>query len=148
VLVFGQQIEDVVQLTWNDVNVTEELVTIRLGSIDIALTDPLDGPGRQLATRPGFDMTAAHPCSPWVFRGYSPGHHIHPATLRNRLSDIFSTRAARLGTLHEQAKLAPVAVIAEALGYSPATIERHAAASAATYARYVAAAREQRNSAS
>ena len=29
VLVFGQHIEDVVQLTWDDVNVTEELVTVR-----------------------------------------------------------------------------------------------------------------------
>ena len=35
----------------------------------------------------------------------------------------------------------------EAPGYSPATIERHAIASAATYAQYVAAANEQRNSA-
>jgi integrase len=148
VLVFGQQIEDVVQLTWDDVNVTEELVTIRLGSIDIALTDPLDGPWRQLARRPGHDMTAAHPRSRWVFRGYSPGRHIHPATIRNRLSDIFSARAARLGTLHELAKLAPVAVIAETLGYSPTTIERQAVGSAVTYAQYVAAAREQRNSGS
>ena len=127
-------------------NVTEELVTIRLGSIDIALTGPLDGPWRQLAARPGYDMTAAHPNSRWVFRGYSPGRHIHPASLRIRLSGIFSTRAARLGTLHELTKLAPVAVIAEALGYSPATIERHAIGSAATYAQYIAAAREQRSS--
>jgi hypothetical protein len=93
-------------------------------------------------------MTAAHPRSRWVFRGYSPGRHIDPASLRDRLSAIFSTRAARLGTLHELTKLAPVAVIAEALGYSPVTIERHAIGSAATYAQYVAAAREQRNSAS
>lgn len=146
VLVFGQQIGDVVQLTWDDVNVTEELVTIRLGSIDIALTGPLDEPWRQLAARPGYDMTAAHPDSRWVFRGYSPGRHIHPASLRTRLSGIFSTRAARLGTLHELTKLAPVTVIAEALGYSPATIERHAIGSAATYAQSVAAAREQRSS--
>ena len=30
------------QLTWDDVIVTEELVTIRLGSVDIALGHPLD----------------------------------------------------------------------------------------------------------
>jgi hypothetical protein len=93
-------------------------------------------------------MTAAHPRSRWVFRGYSPGRHLEPGTIRNRLSDIFSTRAARLGTLHELTKLAPVAVIAETLGYSPTTIERHAVGSAVTYAQYVAAAREQRNSGS
>jgi len=142
VLVFGQQIEDVVQLTWNDVNVTEELVTIRLGSIDIALTDPLDGPWRQLATRPGFDMTAAHPCSPWVFRGYSPGHPQKPAKRHLQHPCSAPRHAARTG------KAGSGGGHREALGYSPATIERHAAASAATYARYVAAAREQRNSAS
>ena len=36
-------------------------------------------------------------------------------------------------------KLAPAAIIAEALGYSPATIERHAKASGAEYDQYVAA---------
>jgi hypothetical protein len=75
----------------------------------------------------------------WVFRGSSPGHHLRASTLRHRLRELFSTRAARLGSLHELTKLAPVAIIAEALGYHPATIERHAIGSAATYARYVTA---------
>ena len=55
---------------------------------------------------------------------------------------MFSTRAARLGTLHELTKLAPTAIIAEVLGYALATIERHAVASAATYSQYIAARRE------
>ena len=79
--------------------------------------------------------------SNWVFRGYSPGRHIDASHLRNRLRQVFSTRAARLGTLHELTKLAPIAILAEALGYHPATIERHAVDSAAAYSRYVAAVR-------
>lgn len=59
-----------------------------------------------------------------------------------RPNGVFSTRAARLGTLHELTKLAPVAIIAEAFGYSPATIERHATDSATAYAAYIAAVRE------
>jgi hypothetical protein len=141
----AQQIEDVVRLTRDEVNISEELVTIRLGSISIALADPLDRPWRQLAARPGNDKTAAHPNSRWVFRGYSPGRRIHPASLRTRLSETFSTRAARLGTLHELTRLPPIAVIAEAPGCSPATIERHAIGSAATYAQHIAAAHEQQN---
>ncbi|EQM32308.1 hypothetical protein M2405_001720 [Rhodococcus erythropolis] len=62
---------------------------------------------------------------------------VNSGHLRNRLQSTFSTRAARLGNLHELTKLAPVAILADTLGYSPATIERHAAASAATYAQYV-----------
>ena len=83
--------------------------------------------------------TATHPNSDWVFRGYSPGRHIDAGHLRARLRDVFSTRAARLGTLHELTKTTPVAILAEALGYHPATIERHTIDSAAAYSRYVAA---------
>ncbi|WP_349632353.1 Fis family transcriptional regulator [Gordonia sp. L191] len=138
VLVFGQQIDRVVKLTWNDVIVSDELVTVTLGGIAIALPAPLDEPFRYLAGERDLANTAAHPATNWVFRGYLPGQHIDPSHLRNRLRSTFSTRAARLGTLHELTKLAPVAILADTLGYSPATIERHAVASAATYAQYVA----------
>lgn len=116
-------------------------MTIRLGKTEFALPSPLDEPMRQLAAAPGHDLTAAHPNSNWVFRGHSPGRHIHGASLRARLKTLFATRAARLGTLHELTKLGPVPIIANALGYHPATIERHATDSAAGYARYVAAVR-------
>lgn len=141
ILVFGQQAENIARLTWNDVTVTEDLVAIQLGTIQIALPDPLDLPWRELAENPGHNLTASHPSTNWVFPGTSPGRHINPGHLTARLGRIFSTRAARLGTLHELTKLAPVAIIAETLGYSPATIERHATDSAAAYAQYIAAAR-------
>jgi integrase len=139
VLVFAQQIQDIVRLTWDDVTITDELVTVRLGELPIELPPPLDQPWRQLAEQPGHDLTAAHPHSNWVFRGSSPGQPISADNLRNRLRGLFSARAARLGTLHELTKLTPVAITAEALGYHPTTIERHAIASATTYAQYVAA---------
>jgi hypothetical protein len=43
VLVFGQQVEDVVGLTWDDVKVSGDLVTVRVGQIDIVLPDPEPG---------------------------------------------------------------------------------------------------------
>ena len=36
--------------------------------------------------------------------------HIHSGDLTTRLNKLFSTRAARLGALHELTKLAPVAI--------------------------------------
>jgi hypothetical protein len=137
ILVFGQQVSDIVQLTWDNVTVTEELVTITFGSVEIALTPPLDEPWRELAATPTHHQTAAHPNSKWVFRGGLPGQHLQASTLTEQLSASFSSRAARLGTLHELTKLAPVAIIAEALGYSPATIHRHAIDSSANYAQYI-----------
>lgn len=144
VLVFGQQIDSVVRLTWDAVSVTDELVTITLGTSEIALPAPLDGPLRELAADRGGHQTAAHPDTNWIFRGYNPGRHIHPGHLRTRLRREFSARAARLGTLHQLTKATPVPIIAEALGYSPKTIERHAVTSATTYSQYIAAARDVR----
>jgi integrase len=142
VLVFGQQIQDVVGLTWDHVQVTDELITVQVGRLEIALPPPLDEPWRQLAANPGHGLTAAHPFSNWVFRGTPPGRHLDPGHLRRRLQEVFRSRAARLGTLHELTKLAPIAVLAEALDYSPGTLERHAVDSANGYARYVASVRE------
>ncbi|MDE8670907.1 hypothetical protein PY310_20255 [Pseudarthrobacter sp. H3Y2-7] len=107
ILVFGQQAEKISRLSWDDVTITEELVTIQLGTTRIALPDPLGEPWRELAVNPGHDLTAAHPNTAWVFRGASPGRHIHPGHVTTRFSKLFSTRAARLGTLHELTKLAP-----------------------------------------
>jgi hypothetical protein len=94
------------------------------------------GPTPREAGRPS--NTAAQPNSNWVFPGFGPGRHINAASLRERLHRLFSPQAARLGTLHELTKLAPIAIIADALGYSTKTIERHARGAATTYAEYVA----------
>lgn len=56
---------------------TDDLVTITLGGFATELRESLDAPWRSLAANPGNNLTAAHPNSPWVFRGYSPGQHIH-----------------------------------------------------------------------
>ncbi len=91
---------------------TKENLTITLGTVEIALTPPLDEPSRELAATPTHHQTAAHPNSNWVFRGGAPGKHLRSSSLTERLSTAFSSRAARLGTLHELTKVAPVAIIA------------------------------------
>lgn len=72
-LVFGQPLERLITLTWDDLTLADTLVTIRLGgTADIELHPPLDEPFRQLAAEPQNHQTAAHPNSNWVFPGYSP----------------------------------------------------------------------------
>ncbi|MFH5877246.1 hypothetical protein [Arthrobacter sp. NA-172] len=39
ILVFGQQVENIARLTWDDVTITDELVIIHLGTIQI-VPDP------------------------------------------------------------------------------------------------------------
>lgn len=58
ILVFGQQAEHIARLTWDDVTIIEEMATIQLGTIQIALPGPLAEPWRELAAKPGHDRTA------------------------------------------------------------------------------------------
>jgi len=54
-------------------------------------------------------QTAAHPDSPWVFRGYRPGTHLTPTHLRTRLRPVLAALEARLGTINELTQTTRVA---------------------------------------
>ncbi|MEE6163401.1 MULTISPECIES: hypothetical protein [unclassified Mycolicibacterium] len=138
IIVFAQRAEDIAALTWDKVTITAESVTVDLAGIPIEMPAPLDEPIRMLAAANHNGQTAAHPHSPWVFRGYRPGKHVTPVHLRNRLRPVLAALEARLGTLNQLTQNTPIAILAETLGYHPQTLEAHARASASTYARYVA----------
>jgi hypothetical protein len=71
VLVFAQQIEKVARLPWDDVIVTDELVTVRLADLEIALQIHSTVPGESSPTI--LETTKPpHTQHNWVFRGYSP----------------------------------------------------------------------------
>lgn len=137
VLVFAQPIARIVLLRWDDVTITSDTVTVNIGGMPIQFDDPLDTPMRELAANPGQTNTAAHRDLQWVFRGGMPGGHLDPMHLRQELRPLFSSLAARLGTLTELSRQAPTAILADALGYRPETLEKHATVSGADYGRYV-----------
>lgn len=96
VLVFAQPIADVVRLRRENVTVTDELVTVRPAALDIALPPPLDQPLRDLLADPGHARTAAHPDSPWLFRGGSrPAPHRQPPPPAARPDLLRASHAAR-----------------------------------------------------
>lgn len=125
-------------LEWDAVTLGPETVTLNLAGTPILLPDPLDRPVRALASLPHGPRTAAHAGSRWIFTGAMPGTHLTAGHLRNRLRPMFSSLAARLGTLTEISRDSPIAILAETLGYQPATLERHATMAAADYGAYVA----------
>ncbi|MBU8868500.1 hypothetical protein [Paenarthrobacter aromaticivorans] len=59
------------RLIWDGVIVSDDLVTIQLGKIQIALPDPVAQPWRELAANPGHELTAHTPRQV----GYSAEHH-------------------------------------------------------------------------
>lgn len=99
--------------------ITADAVTVALADVPIELPPPLDEPVRTLAASNYNNQTAAHPNSPWVFRGYRPGMHVTPTHLRNHLRPVLAALEARLGTLNELTQTTPIAILAETLGYSP-----------------------------
>jgi integrase len=137
-IVFAQRAEDIAALTWKQITISADKVTIDLAGLPIELPPLLDEPVRALAASNYNNQTAAHPNSPWVFRGRRPGMHVTPTHLRNHLRPVLAALEARLGTLNQLTQTTPIAILAETLGYSPQTLEAHARASASTYARYVA----------
>ena len=136
VVVFGQTIERVVNLTWDDIHINDT-VSITLAGVPITLEPPLEQLVLDVAARPSGPLTAGHPSLKWVFPGGRPGSHTTASHMRHRLSPLFSTLAARLGSLSDLASTAPVAILAETLGYNAATLEKHALAAAVDYQRYV-----------
>lgn len=126
VIVFAQRAEDVAALTWKQITISAETVIIDLAGTPINLPPPLDEPVRAPAASNYNNQTAAHPKSPWVFRGHRPGMHITPTHLRDRLRPVLAALEARLGTLNELTQTTPIAILAETLGYSPQTLEAHA----------------------
>jgi hypothetical protein len=91
VLVFGQQIEDVVQMTWDQANLIDEPITLAIGDYPIELPPPLDEPLRQLHTNPAAAQTAAHAANRWIFIGVSPGQHLTAAHLRAKIKGLIAT---------------------------------------------------------
>ena len=79
-----------------------------------------------LSCRPNLN-TAANPTSPWLFPARSAGSHLRPSTLRAKVMEIgIDLLAARNAALRHLVLDCPPPVVADTLGYSYQTIDRHA----------------------
>ena len=131
VIDFGQQIEKVAELTWDDVTVTDAIVTVRLGGTEIAIQSPSTGPGASWQPAPETIRPPRTRRATGCSAATRPAGMCPPTT--SAISCATSSAHGQPGSelCTSSPKLAPIAIIAEMLGYSPATIERHAIASAA-----------------
>lgn len=143
VLVFGQPMERVVALTWDDLTITKDAVTLQLGTGEaLKIPSPLDNCFRALRAHAKVTLTATHREDRWLFPGRQPGQHLSAGYLSSRLRSQMALRAARLGSLQEMSRMAPPALLAELLGYSPFTIEAHATTGSSHWSGYIEALRD------
>ncbi|MET9317870.1 hypothetical protein ABZX12_39115 [Kribbella sp. NPDC003505] len=139
VLLFGQPVHRLVAMRIEDTDTTGTVVRVRLGDDALEVPEPFGDLLRaHLAARPNL-QTAAHRDCPWVFPGFRPGQHLSPQHVRAALREIGAPAlASRTATWRQLVKDAPPAVLAEALGVSPATAMRHATLAGADFLAYAA----------
>lgn len=139
VLLFGQPVHRLVAMRIEDTDTTGTAVRIRFGNDWLDVPEPFsDLLAAHLAARPNL-QTAAHRDSPWVFPGARPGQHLSPQHVRTALRKLGAPAlASRTATWRQLVKDAPPAVLAEALGISPATAMRHATLAGADFLAYAA----------
>ncbi|MGH6655828.1 MAG: recombinase XerD [Actinocrinis sp.] len=144
-MLYAQPISRISQLPLDALS-TSPTVTIALGS-----REPADVPSpfaeifhEFLASPRTSPWTAANAGTPWMFPGLRPGHHIHPTQLRNRLRDHgIHLLGARTSALHALIREIPPAVVAQAIGYTDAVIEKHSTEIARPWATYASYRRQE-----
>jgi hypothetical protein len=91
-----------------------------------------------MANRQNPGATAGAVATPWLFPSSRPGRHLGPNFIMTRLRNLgINLLAARNTALQSLVVEAPPPLVAELLGYSYNTTQRHAEIAAQPWARYV-----------
>lgn len=138
-LLYAQPIARIVQLKTTDISLDDQgHHRIHLGTPPAPVPHPFDQLIQDYLDTHRHH-TAANPASDWLIPGRAGHLPIHPAALRLRLHTIgLQPRAAHTAALRQLVTQAPPVVIADMLGYQPATTEHTAKTAGATWSRYAA----------
>ena len=118
VLLYAQRAATISRLTVDDIDTSHGTVTLRPGSIPVALPDPVATLTRELtATRRGHAALGDPGTSRWLFPGGQPGRPLSADRLGERLRAIGIRPAhARSAALFQLATELPAAILARMLG--------------------------------
>jgi hypothetical protein len=138
-LLFGQPLTKIAALPTAAITITENDMRISLGHEPIPVPQPFaDMLANHMASRPNLGATAGVAATPWLFPSSWPGRHLGPNSLMTRLRNLgINLLAARNTALQSLVAEAPPPLVAELLGYSYNTTQRHAEIAAQPWARYV-----------
>ena len=138
-VLFAQPFTKIAALTLDDVVADGETIGIRLGQGVTPVPPPFAAMLRQLlACRPNLN-TATNPTSQWLFPGRRAGSHMRSSTLRARVMEMgVDLIGARSAALRQLVTDCPPPVVADMLGYSYQTVDRHAIRAGSPWASYAA----------
>jgi hypothetical protein len=138
-LLFAQPLTKVAALRTSAITFAENDVRISLGKEPIPIPPPF---ANMLAgyvdSRPHLRAAGGLATSPWLFPSVRPGRHRQPQEIMERLGRLgIDLLGARNTALQSLVVAAPPPLVAELLGYSYNTAQRHAEIAAQPWARYV-----------
>lgn len=141
---FAQPITRIAALPLANLDLRGDEVLIALGDKGpIPVPEPFGQILREHAADRGPYNIEANRDSPWLFPGTAPGQHVHSTYLMNRLSSQGLTLLGmRISALRALVAEMPLAVAAQALGYTAECAQDHAAQAGARWAGYVAHRRQ------
>jgi hypothetical protein len=137
-LLYGIPVRKICELTRADVVATPERTTIRIGHVPAPIPEALLPLFHQHLAAPGNHRTMNHD-STWLFPGTNAGQHITEQMLMKRLRslgiDITAAKKRSTARSHQRDRHAS---LADLLGYTPKTMNIHAARAAVPMASYPA----------
>jgi hypothetical protein len=137
-LLYGIPVRKIAELTVDDIETTPTRTTIQIGDLPAPIPPALLPLFHQHLANRGNHRTMNHQ-SPWLFPGRRTGHHISEQVLMHRLRSLgLDITATRNGALHDLTKEIDAASLADLLGYTPKTMNIHAARAAVPMATYPA----------
>ena len=138
-LLFGQPLTKIAALPTAAITRRENDMRISLGQEPIPVPPPFaDMLANHMASRPNLGATAGVAATPWLFPSSRPGRHLGPNFIMTRLRNLgINLLAARNTALQSLVVEPPPPLVAELLGYSYNTTQRHAEIAAQPWARYV-----------
>jgi hypothetical protein len=138
-LLFAQPLTKVAALRTSAITFTENDVRISLGKEPIPVPPPFANMlANYMNSRPHLRAAGGLATNPWLFPSIRPGRHRQPQEIMERLARLgIDLLGARNTALQSLVVAAPPPLVAELLGYSYNTAQRHAEIAAQPWARYV-----------
>jgi len=137
-LVFAQPLANIVELEINDVTDLDGKLFLKLGSQAVPIPSPIVGLFRDyLDHRP--NLRGANAGSSWLFPGVKAGRFITVDSIKEQFRKIGFTQflGARSSSFEELLAIAPAPLVADALGYSYKSADKHSLVTNQSWAHYV-----------
>jgi len=147
-LLLAQPVSRITELHVDDVviDLEHDETGLRLGDDVTPVPEPFGALLRQLIDeRPNLNTAANNAKNPWLFPGRRPGAHRTPNGLRDQIKalGVESLLAARNGALRQLVIDCPPPLVAEMLGYTYGTTDRHALHAGSPWLTYAALRSDQ-----